>query len=240
MERATVPALIVAAGLALGGWAAGHGFARGRAADHFVTVKGIAEREVSADLAIWPLRVVASGDDLSRANTQLQSSVREIFRFLSRHGIDTTQARVQDFVVTDTYAAEYRSPQGGNRYIIRQTVVVRSDNPASVAQASQLVGELVAAGVVLTSGAEYGTGGPTFIFRGLNDIKPQMISDATQRAREAAAQFAANSHTTLGGIRNANQGVFEILPRDQAPGITEASQIMKTVRVVSTIEYLLR
>ena len=40
--------------------------------------------------------------------------------------------------------------------------------------------------------------------------------------------------TTLGGIRQANQGVFVILPRDQAPGVNEGSQRRKTVRVVST------
>ena len=66
-----------------------------------------------------------------------------------------------------------------------------------------------------------------------------MIADATARAREAASQFARDSHSDLGGIRQANQGVFEILPRDQAPGIVEASQIAKVVRVVATIDYYL-
>jgi hypothetical protein len=67
-----------------------------------------------------------------------------------------------------------------------------------------------------------------------------MIADATARAREAAAQFARDSHSDLAGIRQANQGVFEILPRDQAPGLSEQSQIAKTVRVVSTIDYYLK
>jgi hypothetical protein len=67
-----------------------------------------------------------------------------------------------------------------------------------------------------------------------------MIAEATSRAREAAAQFARDSRSSLGGIRQANQGVFEILPRDQAPGISQESQIVKTVRVVSTVEYFLK
>jgi len=67
-----------------------------------------------------------------------------------------------------------------------------------------------------------------------------MIADATARAREAASQFARDSRSQLGGIRQANQGIFEILPRDQAPGINESSQIAKVVRVVSTIDYYLR
>lgn len=236
-----VRVIIVAVGLALGGWAAGHGVARSRLGDRFVTVKGISEREVNADLAIWPLRLVAADNDLARAQSRLQANVTEIFQFLARHQIDTAQVTLQDFGVVDALANEYRQPgMTENRYIIRQVVVVRSDAPARVHAASQRVGELVNAGVVLSSGAEYGGGGPTFIFRGLNELKPAMIAEATARARESAAQFATDSRSRLAGIRRANQGIFEILPRDQAQGMSEGSQVAKIVRVVSTVEYILR
>jgi hypothetical protein len=97
----------------------------------------------------------------------------------------------------------------------------------------------VSAGVILTSGQQYGSGGPTFVFKGLSDLKPEMIAEATSRARASAEQFAKDSGSRLSGIRRANQGVFVILPRDRAPGIDESSQVEKTVRVVATIEYLL-
>jgi hypothetical protein len=116
---------------------------------------------------------------------------------------------------------------------------VRSTNPDLVLAASQRVAELVSAGVVLSSG-DAGGGGPTFVFTGLNNLKPAMIAEATAQAREAAEQFARDSHSEVGGIRQASQGIFEILPRDQAPGISEESQVDKTVRVVSTIDYLLK
>jgi len=110
-----------------------------------------------------------------------------------------------------------------------------------VLAASQQISELAAIGVVISSGnSEYGSGGPTFVFSELNKLKPEMIADATARAREAATQFAHDSHSDLGGIRQANQGIFEILPRDQAPGITQESQIAKIVRVVATIDYYLK
>ena len=236
-----VRVVVVALGLALGGWAAGNGVARSRLGDRFVTVKGISEREVNADLAIWPLRLVVADNDLARAQTRLQSNVTEIFQFLARHQIDTAQVTLQDFGVFDAQTQEYRQPgTTGNRYIIRQVVVVRSDAPARVHAASQRVGELVNAGIVLSSGGEYGGGGPTFIFRGLNELKPTMIAEATARARESAAQFATDSRSRLAGIRRANQGIFEILPRDQAQGMSEGSQVAKIVRVVSTVEYILR
>lgn len=226
---------MVLAGLLIGG-----GFARSRQADRYVSVKGISEREVKADLAIWPLRIVAAHDDLATANARLQASLERIGAFLTANGIDATQATLQDFSVADAITNQYSGGSGnGARFVIRQTVVVRSTNPELIRAASQKVADLVSNGVVLSSGGEYGNGGPTFVFTGLSKLKPEMIGEATARARESAEQFARDAHSSLGGIRRASQGVFEILPRDQADGITEASQVIKTVRVVSTIDYSL-
>ncbi|MFL5578431.1 MAG: SIMPL domain-containing protein [Gemmatimonadaceae bacterium] len=236
----TFPALVLAAGIAIAGLLVAGGLARFRAADRFVTVKGISEREARADLAIWPLRVVAADNDLGRASAALQTSVQKVRDFLGRQGIDAGQLTVQDFSVSDAFANQYGGERAGTRYVIRQTIVVRSTKPEQVLAASQRVGELVNAGVVLSSGGEYGSGGPTFVFSGLNALKPPMIAEATARAREAAEQFARDSKSSLGGIHQASQGIFEILPRDQAQGISEQSQLVKTVRVVSTVEYLLK
>ncbi|MFN9452930.1 MAG: SIMPL domain-containing protein [Gemmatimonadota bacterium] len=237
---AAVLAIGIAVGVAVGGLLAGHGIVRAKAADRYVTVKGVSEREARADLAIWPLRLVASDNDLARANAQLQQAVGRIKAFLAANRVDTTQITLQDFVVRDAQANSLGGgPNFGPRYVINQTLLVRSTEPEVVLAASQRVSALVAQGVPLTSGAEYGGGGPTFVFTGLNALKPAMIAEATARAREAAAQFARDAGSALGGIRQANQGYFEILPRDQAQGITEASQVRKTIRVVATVEYLL-
>lgn len=242
MERATIRAIILALGVTAAGLLIGNGFARGRAVDRYVTVKGVSEREARADLAIWPLRLVAADNDLTRAHSQLQTSVQKVQEFLARQQIDTSLVELQDFSVSDAYANQFGGGErSATRYVIKQTVVVRSTRPDQVLAASQHVGELVSAGVVLSSGNEYGAGGgPTFVFTALNRLKPQMIAEATARAREAAEQFAHDSKSSIGGIRQANQGVFEILPRDQAPGISQESQIAKTVRVVSTVDYFLR
>jgi len=242
IDGISLAAIILGVGIALAGLFVGVGFARGRSADRFVTVKGISEREVRADLAIWPLRLVAADNDLGRAHASLQASVKQVLDFLGRQQIDTSEAALQDFAVSDAHANQYGgSERSATRYVIRQTIVVRSTRPELVLAASQRVADLVNAGVVLSSGGEYGPGGgPTFVFTGLNALKPPMIGEATARAREAAEQFARDSRSALGGIRQASQGVFEILPRDQAPGISQESQIVKTVRVVSTVEYFLK
>ncbi len=239
-RSALLPALLLGIGVAAGGFLAGVGVARIRTDDRGVSVKGVSEREAKADLAIWPLRLIAADDDLTKASLALDRSVATVRGFLKTQGLDSagTDVTVQDFAVQDQRTTG--NYQAGSRYIIHQTLVVRSSHVDLVQAASQHVPDLVRNGVVLSSGQEYGGGGPTFVFTGLNAIKPPMIAEATARAREAAEQFAHDAKSSLAGIRHANQGTFEILPRDQAQGISEESQVMKRVRVVTTVEYQLR
>ena len=241
LDRQFATSSIMAVGIAIGGFLAGHGIARVRAEDRYVTVKGISEREVRADLAIWTIKIVAADNDLSVANAHIQNDIKQVRQFLARHKLDSGQAELQDFAVADAETNQYVNPTGrGTRYVIRQAIVVRSKGPDVVLAASQQVAELVSAGVVLSTNEEYRTGGLTFVFSGLNKLKPEMIAEATARAREGAEQFARDAHSPLGSIRQASQGVFSILPRDQVQGVMEAGQIAKTVRVVSTVEYFLK
>lgn len=233
-------AVVIALGLALGGGLIGRGFAKGRAAEPYVEVKGLAEQEVVGNLALWPLRFVATGNDLKVTQAEISRESREVFAFLGRHRIDTAGVQLQGLEVSDAFANRFQTERTGPRYVIQQTLIVRSADPNAVLAASQRVSELVAAGVVLSSSGEFGIGGPTFVFTRLNQLKPTMIAAATANARAAAEQFARDSRSTLGGIRQASQGVFVILPRDQAPGVSEESQLHKTVRVVSTVQYFLR
>jgi hypothetical protein len=231
---------LIAVALALAGWFIGQGFAKGRTRDRYVTVKGVSEREVKADLALWPLQLASTDDDLSRAQTRLNGNVEKVTAFLSANGIDSSQVQLQGLRVTDVLANPYQQQvRTGNRFIINQTVVVRSNDPDGVLAASAKAGELVNAGVVLSSGPEWGPGGPTFLFKRLNDLKPEMIAEATAEARKGAEQFAHDSGSRVGRIRTATQGIFVILPRDEIPGSPEQNQLYKTVRVVTTVEYLL-
>lgn len=239
MNRPVLSAGILAVGLVLAGGLMGWGFKAGRAADRFVTVKGMTEQEVEADLALWPLQIVTADNDLVAAQARMDGMVEETRAFLLDNGIEAGEVTIQAFRVQDAQANPYQGSGAPNRFIITQTLMVRSLEPGVVEAASQRVSELVQDGVVLTSGQEYGPGGPTFVFSRLNDVKSDMLAEATSRAREAAAEFAAASGSRVGKIRQASQGVFQILPRDQTPGIQEQNQRMKIVRVVTTVQYLL-
>lgn len=230
---------LIAAGLAVAGWLVGTGFSEGRQFDRYVTVKGVSERTVVADLAIWPLRVVATGGDLRAVQGAVAAQQAAVLEFLARAGIPEADIELQDLQVTDLYAQAYRSGPVNDRFIVAQTVSVRSSDVPTIRKASQQVGELVDAGVVLSSERGPAGNSPRYLFTGLVALKPDMIAEATANAREAAQQFAIDSGSSLGGIRRANQGVFQILARDNAPGVMAEQQVDKTVRVVSTIDYLL-
>jgi hypothetical protein len=226
-------ALAVGLGLVVGGGLIGLGFVEGRQQRPVVTVKGLAERFVSADLAVWPLRFSAPGEDLGTVQAKIDADLAAITAFLTEHGIEAEAIRPQRVEVTDVAAQAYRQgPVGDNRFIVAQTILVRTGQVELVAELARLSGELVRQGIVLEQ-----TGGPAYLFTRLNEIKPEMIAEATANARAAAAQFATDAGTEVEGIRRASQGLFQILPRDPVPGLPEPSQLEKKVRVVTTIDY---
>src|SRR5699024_7893744 len=130
--------------------------------DRHVSVKGLAERDVKADLAVWSLGFVASGNELSSVQDTIKKEAETVGNFLRDQGISADETTLQNLDVTDREAELYSSSEKGDRYIISQTLLVRSQNVDKVASASQHVGDLVDKGVILTH--KYNSGGPSFLF----------------------------------------------------------------------------
>lgn len=230
--------VVVAVGLAFAGWFAGTGFCDARMADRFVTVKGVAERKVKADVALWSLRFVATGNDLAKVQAKIARDEETVRAFLADAGIARDAISLRNLEVTDVLAQLYRSGLVDSRFIVAQTLVVRTQDMARVATASQQVAKLAEAGVVLNN--EMGPGdGPTYAFTRLNDFKPEMIAEASRNARAGAEQFARDSGSRVRAIRPASQRLFQILPWDDTSDATEAQQPDKLLHVVSTIDYFL-
>lgn len=235
----SLASLTLAFGIALGGWFIGDGFLEGRTDARYVTVKGVSERDVKADLAIWPMRYVASGDRLADVQAKIQADTQRILAFLAAAGIAQEHIELQNLEVVDRQAQMYNSGPYETRFVVAQTLLARSADVDKIAAASQEIGRLVEAGVILDSQSGPFGGGPLYLFNRLTQLKPEMIAEATKNARAAAQQFALDAGSALGGIRRADQGVFVILARDKTPGLMEEKQIHKTVRVVSTLDYFL-
>ena len=236
---------LIALGLIGGGWALGAQIKATRLSDRYVTVKGLVERKVKADLAIWPLSYKEAGDDLSTLYARTEADKKTILQFLDQQGMQPSEIELGAVRVVDTQANEYggvnRAP---HRYIVEQQISVRTSRVDQVAAAAQKTMQLLQKGIVLNSNPGQG---PSYKFTGLNSIKPDMITEATRNARTAADRFALDSGSKVGSIRQANQGVFSILPADQGGDTAEGgggdfgadSSLMKMVRVVTSVEYYL-
>ncbi|MCZ4274088.1 SIMPL domain-containing protein [Maritalea porphyrae] len=231
-------AAIIAVGLALSGWLLGQSLENSRKPIRTVTVKGLAEQNVRADLGFWPIRFVATGPTLETARSNLELSEKAVRAFLAKRGFKDTEIEIQNLRVEDRYAGY----NGGNypadvRFNLNEDMLVTTDQVDALAAASRDIGELLKAGVVFSS--DSWSGGPSFVFTGIADLKSEMLTEATGRARDAAQQFAKESQSNVGNIQTANQGVFQILPAVDIPNDRPDKQIDKKVRVVSTITYFL-
>lgn len=225
---------ILAFGIASAGWLVSQGLVHLRGGERSVSVRGLSERDVKADLAIWPIQYTVTDNDLSAAQTALEDQGKKVETFLKTQGLPDAEVKVQKVEVTDLLAQQYRPDNIQNgRYILTKTYLVRTNNVDLVDAMFRDVGALIAQGVILAQGS-----GPSYIFTKLNDVKPDMIAQATKSAREAAQKFAEDSGAKVGDIKNANQGLFQIMARDDDNAM-ESSVIDKRVRVVTGVEYFL-
>jgi hypothetical protein len=231
--------LLISLGIAAGGYLAGEGLVKSRLGYRVVTVKGLSERQVVADLGFWPVRFTVTGATLEEARGKLGAAEAAVRSFLTGQGFSDDAIKLQNIQVEDRQVA-YSNAQADPsvRFVLTQDLLVTSADVKRLAQAARNVGDLLRAGVVFTADAY--NAGPSFIFTKINDLKGELLTEATMRAREAAEKFATESGAKVGAIQNANQGVIEINPAVEIPNDRPDRQIDKKVRVVTTITYLLQ
>jgi hypothetical protein len=224
-------ATVLALGMIAGGYLLGNGLVRAKDADRSVTVRGLAERDVTADLAIWTIAYSAQAEDLATAQTsadQDSTAIRNFFRELGfpAEALQPTGVNVSQF-----------SDNGVTKFTVRQRMTLRSKDIARAQSAVRRRFERVRRGVVLDEGS-----GIAYTFTKLNDLKPRMVAQATKDARASAEQFAKDSGTSVGTIKSATQGYFEINARDgdSGGGWGASDTPFKKVRVVTTVDFYLR
>ena len=200
--------------------------------DRSVTVKGLSEREYNADIVIWPIQFTAAGNDLESLYNAIELNTTKIVSFLGKKGIKTDEITLSSPAITDKSAQQYgNNARAEFRYTAFQMVTVYSKNIDVVRSVMGSLSQLGKQGIVITGG-NYDAQ-TDYIFARLNDVKPEMIEEATKKAREVAEKFASDSQSSLGKIKRASQGQFSISARDKN------NPHIKKVRVVSTVEYYL-
>ena len=235
----TFPALLLALAIGLGtsfagysiGSRIGKGFTDARALERTVSVKGLSERDVPADVAIWPLQINVADNDLTNLVATVEKQQAMVIEFLTTHGFAEAEITVGAPAITDKQAQAYGNDPIRFRYLAQQVVTVYTKKIDAVRAANRELLELGKAGVVFSQeNYELKT---QYLFQGLNEIKPAMVEEATRNARVVAEKFAADSDSRLGKIKSAAQGQFTVEDRDSN------NPHIKRVRIVSTLEYYL-
>lgn len=199
--------------------------------DRVVTVRGLCEKEVNANVVTWPIVTKEMGNELPAIYNRIQASNNAILDFLHANGITDAEISVNAPDVSDVQANAYNQREQLYRYIVTNVIVVKSEKVDKVNELIKKQTELLKQGIAIVAG-DYSY--PiTYDYTELNSIKPEMIAEATRNARQAADKFAEDSESDLGKIKTASQGQFSIENRDQY------TPYIKTVRIVTYITYYL-
>lgn len=232
-KKLTAAAGTLALGLVFAALVLGNSIIRFKKLDRSVIVKGLAEMEVDADLAVWPITFSEASNNLVELQATLDRKQKIILDFLGEVGFTKDELAVGMVSINDQKANIY----GQNnqfvefRYVGHAKMTVRSGQTARMNTAITRLTDLVGKGIVLNQDQYQSQ--VQYLFTKLNSIKPAMIESATKNAREAAEKFASDSKSKVGKIKKATQGLFTIEDRDMN------TPYKKIIRVVTTVEYYL-
>jgi hypothetical protein len=201
-----------------------------------ITVKGFAAKDIVSDLAVWEGVVSTRHRDLPTAYRKLEADSAQILGLLEKVGVPKEST---DFQATKTQIlykkAGYNDTNEIEGYQLSRSLSVKS---ADVALVQRVASESTA---LLKQGIEISSASPRFYYSGLEDLKVEMLSAATRDARQRAQTLASNSGSHLGGLRSAQQGVFQITPEHSVEvsgyGENDTSSLKKVIRAVVTVEY---
>lgn len=226
-----VSAAVLAIGFIIGSFLISTLVLKARLADRSVTVRGLAEREVMADLATWTLAYSAQGESLKAVQDDVDADTKAITIFFKDLGF-----AADDFRPTGVGVNQFNNNYGKPVFKIRQRITLRTTDIELAQKAVSQQFDLIRRGVVLEDGS-----GMSYTFTKLDEVKPEMVAEATQDARRAAQQFAKDSGADVGGIKSATQGYFSIRSRDgDNSGYGVSDTPYKKVRVVTTVDFYLR
>jgi uncharacterized protein len=235
--------VLLAIGMSLGAFILGIQAKQIGAGKQTISVKGLAEKPVTADYAEWTVGLRVQGATFAEALAKLRGERPGLDAFLATQGFAADAVTSGKETVTPNIVTE-ELPQGRTRQVQRgfnaaQDVLITSKNLPSIEAAHKAILQFQAEGhpVVFED--------PSFLVSNLEDIKMSLIGAATQNAQRRAQEFAKNGNAAVGAMRSASQGAFYILPAGASVdssdygygGTYDKTTIAKTARVVVTIDY---
>jgi hypothetical protein len=222
---------IFSLGLVGSGYLLGDGLRRAKMAERSVSVRGVSERDVTADLATWNISFSEEGDTLGPVQETVDRQAAAVRRFFLAAGFKPDEIRDTGISVNQRYDEDREA----DRVTVSRSLQLKSRKVMEVQAAYARQAELIRAGVPMNSSDA------NYSFTRLNSIKPEMIAEANRAARRNAEQFAKDSGASVGAIKSASQGYFSVGPRDgdsdEEGGSSGSGSPLQKVRVVTTVDY---
>lgn len=223
---------LLSAGIASAGFFVSQTMYNSQVAINTAEAKGLAERRVRSDRANWDISFKVGGNRnvvIADLYNRYETNQKIIIDALIKAGFDKEEISSG---AADYYSQVFRNNEQvivDRNYSLNGLINVDTSKVDLVGTARAKISKLIARGISLDSKA------PTYQFTKLNDIKPEMLKEATRNARIAATTFAENVGAKVGGIRYARQGGFSIT--DAGAEYGDRHKIEKDVRVVTTISF---
>lgn len=185
-------------------------------AGHSIDVTGSAQRIIASDVVKWRITLTrtAPKDTMGDGYKLLKSDLDTLQKYLRKSGVASgiTIAPVGIEPVM-SYGYMEKGSEGPVAYTFRQEVTVESQDIAKITRVAQDASSLISGGALIsTTSLEY-------FYSKLPELKIAMLSAATEDAKNRAAGIAESAGASLGGLRSASMGVFQIT----APNSTEVS-----------------
>ncbi len=202
-----------------------------------IQIKGFAEQKITSDLVVWQSRITARSPNLITAYNKLKQDLQKVLTYLELKGIDRKDLEVSSVSTIIQYQLTDEGVATNiiEGYVLDQNISITSPK---VSEISAIANESTS---LIEEGIEFASYNPQYYYTKLDDLKIQLLGEATKNAKLRAEELAKNSGSEVGTLKYASQGVFQITPVNSTDvsdyGIYDTSTIDKSIKAVVTIEY---
>jgi uncharacterized protein len=237
-----IGAAIIGIAIIAGLWIVGNAYKYKFKSTETITVTGLAEVDFSSDLIVWSGSFNRYGFELKTAYATLKQDEAAIKAYLNGRGIPDSNIVFSSVNITKNYQRRY--DEKGNEisvefsgYTLTGNVRVESRDIVKVEKLSREITELLEKGIELNSNA------PEYYYTKLNELKIDLLAKASEDAKTRAETIAKNSGGSLGGIKKATMGVFQITGKNANEdysygGAFNTSSKEKTASITLKVDYL--
>jgi uncharacterized protein len=208
-----------------------------------INVTGLSTEDFVSDLIVWEGYFTAESVSTKEAYAQIKKDAEVIKGYLKEKGLADTEIVFSSVNINTNY--EYVYDKDGNSsskfkgYTLTQNVTIESKEVDKVETISREASELIDLGVNFISYS------PQYYYTKLSELKISMLSKATEDARGRAEAIAENSKASLGSLKKANMGIFQITAQNGDEdftygGVFNTSSKEKTASVTVRLEFGIR